>query len=108
MDELNKMTYLDYVTRESLRLHSPVPNTVRAPTKDAVIPLSEPLIDRHGVKRHVVRQVIPHCRAALHSNPDKKWRAFIKSVREGDMILIPILAIHRLKSLWGEDADEFK
>ncbi|KAN0121108.1 cytochrome P450 [Russula decolorans] len=84
MDELNKMTYLDYATRETLRLHSPVPNTVRAPTKDTVIPLSEPFIDRHGVKRHELR------------------------VREGDMILIPILAIHRLKSLWGEDADEFK
>ena len=31
-----------------------------------------------------------------------------KRLREGDMILIPVLAIHRLKSLWGEDADEFK
>jgi cytochrome P450 len=107
MDELNKMTYLDYATRETLRLHSPVPNTVRAPTKDTVIPLSEPFIDRHGVKRHELRQAI-HCRTALCSNPDKKWRGCIKRVREGDMILIPILAIHRLKSLWGEDADEFK
>ncbi|KAI0273883.1 cytochrome P450 [Russula aff. rugulosa BPL654] len=84
MDELSRMTYLDYVTREALRLHSPAPNTVRAPTKDTVIPLSEPFIDRNGVKRHELR------------------------VRKGDMILIPILAIHRLKSLWGEDADEFK
>ncbi|KAF8497510.1 cytochrome P450 [Russula emetica] len=84
MDELNRMTYLDYVTREALRLHSPAPNTTRAPTKDTVVPLSEPFIDRHGVKRHELR------------------------VREGDMIVIPILAIHRLKSLWGEDADEFK
>jgi cytochrome P450 len=108
MDELNGMTYLDYVTREALRLHSPVPNTVRAPTKDTVIPLSEPFIDRHGVNRHELRQVIPHCRIVLYSNPDKKWRACTIRVREGDMILIPILAIHRLKSLWGEDADEFK
>jgi cytochrome P450 len=108
MDELNRMTYLDYVTREALRLHSPVQNTVRAPTKDTVIPLSEPFIDRHGVKRHELRQVIPHCRTALYPNPDKKWRACLKRVREGDMILLPILAIHRLKSLWGEDADEFK
>ncbi|KAN0109578.1 cytochrome P450 [Russula decolorans] len=84
MDELNGMTYLDYVTREVLRLHSPVQNTVRAPMKDTVVPLSEPFIDRHGVKRHELR------------------------VREGDIILLPILAIHRLKSLWGEDADEFK
>jgi hypothetical protein len=108
MDELNGMTYLDYVTRESLRLHSPAPNTVRAPTKDTVIPLSEPFIDRHGVKRHELRQVIAHFRTALYSGPDKKWCACIKRVRQGDRILIPILAIHRLKSLWGEDADEFR
>ena len=57
MDELNKMTYLDFVIREALRLHSPVSNTVRAPTRDTVIPLSEPFIDRHGVKRHELRQV---------------------------------------------------
>ncbi len=57
MDELNGMTYLDYVTREALRLHSPVSNTVRAPTRDTVVPLSEPFIDRHGVKRHELRKV---------------------------------------------------
>ena len=108
MDELNKMTYLDYVTREVLRLHSPVQNTVRAPTKDTVVPLSEPFIDRHGVKRHELRQVNTHCRTALYSNPGEKWRACIKRVREGDIVFLPILAIHRLKSLWGEDADEFK
>jgi len=59
MDELNGMTYLDYVTRETLRLHAPAPNTVRTPTKDTVVPLSEPFIDRHGVRRHELRQVIP-------------------------------------------------
>jgi hypothetical protein len=65
MDELNGMTYLDYVTREVLRLHSPVQNTVRAPMKDTVVPLSEPFIDRHGVKRHELRQVNTHCSAVL-------------------------------------------
>jgi hypothetical protein len=65
MDELNRMTYLDYVTREALRLHSPVQNTVRAPTKDTVIPLSEPFIDRHGVKRHELRQVNTLCSVVL-------------------------------------------
>jgi hypothetical protein len=58
MDEINRMTYLDYVTREALRLYAPVPNTVRAPTKDTVVPLSEPFTDRHGVKRYELRQVI--------------------------------------------------
>ncbi|KAI9513462.1 cytochrome P450 [Russula earlei] len=53
MDELNGMTYLDYVAREVLRLHAPVSNTDRMATQDVVVPLN-------------------------------------------------------LKSLWGEDANEFK
>jgi hypothetical protein len=106
MDELNGMTYLDYVTREALRLHTPASNAVRSPTKDTVVPLSEPFIDRHGVKRHEFRQVTAH--AVLHYFLVLiKWWVR-KRVREGDTILVPILAVHRLKSLWGEDADEFK
>jgi len=84
MDELNGMTYLDYVTREALRLHAPVSNTDRVAKCDVVVPLSEPFIDRHGVKRHEFR------------------------LRKGDVVMIPILAVHMLKSLWGEDAEEFK
>ncbi|KAH9988110.1 cytochrome P450 [Russula compacta] len=84
MDELDRMTYLDYVTREVLRLYTPATQTDRVAKKDTVVPLSEPFIDRHGVKRHELR------------------------LGKGDVILIPILAVHRLKSLWGEDADEFK
>jgi hypothetical protein len=66
MDELNGMTYLDYVTREVLRLHAPVSNTDRVAREDVVVPLSEPVIDRHGVKRHEFRQVEPRflCLAA--------------------------------------------
>jgi hypothetical protein len=55
MDELNGMTYLDYVTREVLRLHAPVSITDRIAMEDTVVPLSEPFIDRHGVKRHEFR-----------------------------------------------------
>ncbi|KAI0301267.1 cytochrome P450 [Russula brevipes] len=68
MDELSGMTYLDYVTKEVLRLHAPVSNTDRVAKEDTVVPLSQPFVDRYGVKR----------------------REF------------------RLKSLWGDDADEFK
>ena len=57
MDELNAMTYLDYVIREVLRLHAPVSNTDRVAKCDVVVPLSEPFIDRHGVKRHEFRRV---------------------------------------------------
>jgi Cytochrome P450 len=58
MDELNGMTYLDYVIREVFRLHAPVPQSDRVAKEDTVVPLSEPFIDRHGVKRHEFRQVI--------------------------------------------------
>jgi cytochrome P450 len=101
MDELNGMTYLDYVTREVLRLHTPVPFTDRTAKADVVVPLSQPFIDRRGVKRHEFRQVNsrkcgPHC---ILMN---------QRLRKGDMVIIPILAVHVLKSLWGEDAKEFK
>ena len=77
MDELNRMTYLDYVTREALRLHPPAPNTVRAPTKDTVIPLSEPFVDRHGVKRHELRQVVSYLYDILILIYIFNWRACI-------------------------------
>ena len=57
MDELNGMTYLDYVIREVLRLHAPVSNTDRVAKCDVVVPLSESFIGRHGVKRHEFRRV---------------------------------------------------
>ena len=32
----------------------------------------------------------------------------IYRIKKGDLIFIPIKAINRLKSIWGEDALEFK
>ena len=49
MDQLNSLPYLDAVVRETLRVHSPVPNTMRVAKKDDVIPLAEPFVDRYGV-----------------------------------------------------------
>ena len=48
MDELSSLPYLDMVVREVLRLHAPVPSTHRVATKDDVIPLAEPVVDKHG------------------------------------------------------------
>jgi len=39
----------------------------------------------------------------MRSSPDN-----IQRLRKGDVVMIPILAVHMLKSLWGEDAEEFK
>lgn len=55
MDELNNLTYLDYVVRESLRLHGPVPATSRVVGQDTFVPLSEPVIDKKGVTHHEIR-----------------------------------------------------
>ena len=45
---------LDAVVRETLRVHSPVPNSIRVATRDDVIPVGEPFVDRFGkVQDHI-------------------------------------------------------
>ncbi|KAG2131029.1 cytochrome P450 [Suillus clintonianus] len=83
MDELMALSYLDAVVRETLRLHAPVPNTIRIAMKDDVLPLDTPFTDKYGV---------------IHDG--------IK-VSKGDPIFIPILAINRSEAIWGTDAKEF-
>ncbi|GLB35548.1 putative cytochrome p450 [Lyophyllum shimeji] len=84
MDELNALPYLDMVVRETMRVHAPVASTIRSAVKDDILPLSKPFTDRKGVVHDTVR------------------------VNEGQTLLIPILAINRDKSIWGEDAMEFR
>lgn len=57
MDELMALPYLDMVVRETLRVHAPVPFTVRQAMQDDVIPVSEPFTDRHGEVRDEIRYV---------------------------------------------------
>ena len=57
MDELNALPYLDMVVRESLRLHAPVPTTIRIPVKDDVIPVSAPFTDRNGDVQDSIKYV---------------------------------------------------
>lgn len=52
MDELNALSYLDAVVRESMRVNGPADSTPRCAAKDTVIPLSEPYTDRNGVKHN--------------------------------------------------------
>jgi cytochrome P450 len=51
MDELQALPYLDAVVRETMRVHAPVPNTIRIAKRDDVIPLDEPFVDRNGESR---------------------------------------------------------
>ncbi|KAG9128434.1 hypothetical protein FRC07_012542 [Ceratobasidium sp. 392] len=84
MADLDKLPYLDNVIRECLRVHPAVPSTVREAAHEVHIPLSRPIVDRNGVERNSV------------------------TVQEGDAVFIPILALNRAKSIWGEDSMEFK
>jgi len=84
MDELNELPYLEMVVRETMRVHAPVIGTARVSGQDQVIPLNTPYTDVHGQVHDSIR------------------------INKGTPILIPILAMNRLKELWGEDAFEFK
>jgi len=84
MDELNALPYLDAVVRETMRIHAPVPSTMRVATQDDVIPLEKPVKDKDGNPQYYVK------------------------VTKGQTIIIPILAINRSVEIWGNDAAEFK
>ncbi|KAH9951981.1 cytochrome P450 [Amylocystis lapponica] len=84
MDQLNALPYLDAVVRETMRVHSPVPSTMRVAARDDVIPLSTPVVDVHGQVHDSIK------------------------VDKGQNIFISITAVNRAKALWGEDAFEFK
>ncbi|KAG2339110.1 cytochrome P450 [Suillus weaverae] len=83
MDELVALSYLDAVVRETLRLHAPVPSTVRIAMKDDILPVDTPFTDKYGVVHDGIK------------------------VSKGDPIFIPILAINRSEAIWGTDAQEF-
>jgi cytochrome P450 len=84
MDELNALPYLDAVIREVMRVYATVGSTVREATKDDIIPLSKPFVDRNGVKHESLR------------------------ITKGTTFFIPIIAMNRNEELWGPDAREFK
>lgn len=48
LDDINNMTYLDWVVRESLRRHPAAHAMQRTPAQDEIIPLSEPIVDKNG------------------------------------------------------------
>ncbi|KAJ7887396.1 cytochrome P450 [Mycena leptocephala] len=84
-DTLVGLPYLDGVVREVLRLYPPVsPAMFREATKDAILPLSTPIT---GVDGKIVNSI---------------------PVPKGTQIYIAISAAHHNKSIWGEDALEFK
>lgn len=75
--------YLDACVREALRLHSPATSTMRVALHEDVIPVSRPFRDKKG-----------HLCGHIRVNKD-------------DIITIPIQAINKSKSIWGDDSEEF-
>lgn len=55
MDELNSLPYLDFVVRETLRVHAPVAATGRIAMKDDILPLNTPFTDNKGRVHHEIR-----------------------------------------------------
>jgi cytochrome P450 len=51
MEDLNSFTYLDWVVRETLRLHSVGAFLERAANEDDVLPFDTPFVDKHGITR---------------------------------------------------------
>ncbi|EIW81246.1 cytochrome P450 [Coniophora puteana RWD-64-598 SS2] len=83
-DEVDRLPYLDWVVRESLRLHAPITWTMRAAMSDDEIPVQQPYLDKHGRERTSI------------------------SLKKHDIITIPIQAINKSKVLWGEDTLTFR
>ncbi|KAJ7746639.1 cytochrome P450 [Mycena metata] len=84
MDELNSLVYLEWVVRETMRVHSPLVFAGRMAMEDDVLPLSKPYIDPNGG----VHDSLP--------------------IPKGQLVHIPILAVNTDPEIWGPDAAEFR
>ncbi|KAI5117520.1 hypothetical protein M0805_009528 [Coniferiporia weirii] len=80
----NSLPYLDGVTRETLRLHSPVGQTSRVAAYDDVIPLSTPVTTASGESIDRI------------------------TIAGGAALVVPIRAVNKSETIWGADAKEFK
>ncbi|GAA6010303.1 hypothetical protein JCM11491_006257 [Sporobolomyces phaffii] len=85
-DDLNALPYLDAITREILRLESPVSATIRHAAQDDLIPLSRPI--------------------ASQSDPNKTISHV--PVKKGQILFIPITAVNHSKQVFGDDAGDFR
>ena len=109
-DEINALPYLDAVIRETLRVFSPVPGTIRTVAEDCVLPLSNPIIDKHG-KAHTeilyVSVLVAHGREQCLSLYDLTLFRSL-SVAKNTSIFLPIVHVNKNKETWGPDAEVFR
>ncbi|KAL1743131.1 cytochrome P450 [Schizophyllum fasciatum] len=83
-DELESLTYLDAVCRETLRLFPSIPHLLRLARKDVILPFSRPV---RGVDGRLMSDIL---------------------VPEDTPILISIMNANRNPDIWGPDALEWK
>ncbi|KAJ6594703.1 cytochrome P450 [Mycena capillaripes] len=82
--DYDNMPLLNAIINEGLRLYSPLPLAERIATEDCVLPLSDPIRTSDGV--HISE--LP--------------------IKKGQRFYIAIASYHRLTSVWGPDAGEFR
>ncbi|RXW16267.1 hypothetical protein EST38_g9594 [Candolleomyces aberdarensis] len=78
------LPYLDAVTQEVLRMHTPVDNLLRETQQDDVVPLSKPI---HTSTGELVSELV---------------------IAKGQAIHIPLVLINNSEEIWGPDFKEFK
>ncbi|CCL98383.1 uncharacterized protein FIBRA_00378 [Fibroporia radiculosa] len=83
-EDLNKLCLLDAVCRETLRVYPPATEVTRVPTKDVVLPLSEPIIGLDGT---LIKEI---------------------PIPEGTEIFIGTMGSNLRPAMWGEDSLEWK
>ncbi|TFK37880.1 cytochrome P450 [Crucibulum laeve] len=81
--DYDQLPFLNAIIKEVLRFYSPLPHADRYCTQDAIVPLSEPII--------TAGKVLTSLR-----------------VKKGTYVTVAISTFHRLTSIWGPDAHEFK
>lgn len=83
-EDISKLEYLDWVVRETLRIHAPVTWTMRVATEDDEIPVQQPFRDKCGELNSSIK------------------------IAKHDIITLPIQAINKSYPIWGQDAHIFR
>ncbi|CAO1634827.1 unnamed protein product [Sympodiomycopsis kandeliae] len=86
LDEVDQMTYLDAVCKETMRRHGSFEASFRVATKDDIIPLGKSYPCRNGSGKGHFDRI---------------------SIKAGTIIAVPLQALNRSKDLWGASADAF-
>ncbi|KZP00682.1 cytochrome P450 [Calocera viscosa TUFC12733] len=88
VEGIDRLALLEKVVRETLRLTPAVHSTFRQAVEDDIIPLSPPAMGLEAAGRRQGPTGI--------------------SIRKGQYVHVPFEGLNTLKSVWGEDAHEFR